>query len=185
MKESAFEQKPIEVSVAELSDVEEIVRIQGESWVKTYPNEVAGITKEDVEAFILPHREAKLASWGKAIASPSQAHTTFVVREGQGLGGYCFIQHEQERSFINAIYLDPRAEGKGYGSALMKAAIAWADPQEPIMLHVTSYNGHAIAFYQRHGFEISPDPVAQKIELPSGIIIPLTKMVRPPADDLV
>ncbi len=47
--------------------------------------------------------------------------------------------------------------GKGAGSALMRAAVAWAREQPDVhklCLEVWPHNGAALALYRRHGFEV-------------------------------
>jgi ribosomal protein S18 acetylase RimI-like enzyme len=66
--------------------------------------------------------------------------------------GYGFVD---ERTPELAIAVVPSARGKGVGSALLDALLARAREEgyTRISLSVDRANAHAIALYQRHGFE--------------------------------
>ncbi len=70
---------------------------------------------------------------------------------------------------LYAIYLRPDCWGKGYGAALLGAAIAWLQAQgyPVITLWVLDGNQRAIHFYEAHGFRA--DGRIQEETLPGGI----------------
>lgn len=58
-----------------------------------------------------------------------------------------------EGSLIEDLYVLPRREGRGYGGALLKAAIAQA--KGPVYLWILNNNLKALDYYQKRGFELS------------------------------
>jgi len=63
----------------------------------------------------------------------------------------------QDAAALVAVYVAPRARGLGVGDRLVEAA---KDParelgRRRIVLEVGSFNDHAIALYQRHGFRFT------------------------------
>jgi GNAT superfamily N-acetyltransferase len=54
--------------------------------------------------------------------------------------------------WVDHLYVDPRAQGRGLGGALLRDAQA---QRERLQLWVFQRNANAIAFYEHHGFAIA------------------------------
>jgi ribosomal protein S18 acetylase RimI-like enzyme len=80
-------------------------------------------------------------------AAPDLQDTVFAML--QEMGAY----HPQEPHwYLPLIGTDPRQQGRGYGSALLRHALAACDEQKmPAYLEATSQRN--LPLYQRHGFE--------------------------------
>ena len=70
------------------------------------------------------------------------------------VGGYAIVGSQWGTAYLQRIAVDPASEGKGIGTDLVRAAVAWArsTPAATIVLNVRSSNTRAIALYERCGF---------------------------------
>lgn len=64
------------------------------------------------------------------------------------------------------MYLLKEAQGHGIGGQLMGEFFLWADGA-PLHLWVTEYNGRAIRFYERHGFQLTGERELWRGRLPN------------------
>ena len=67
--------------------------------------------------------------------------------------GLISLTETGEGSLIEDLYVLPRLEGRGYGGALLKAAIAQA--RGPVYLWILNNNVKALDYYQKRGFALS------------------------------
>jgi ribosomal protein S18 acetylase RimI-like enzyme len=75
--------------------------------------------------------------------------------------------------YLPQIGVDPNAQGKGLGAALMRHALARCD-QERALAYLEASKPQNVPFYQRHGFEVIG-------EIQIGAAPPVTPMLRRPA----
>ena len=84
--------------------------------------------------------------------------TTFSVvltaTDADHICGYAIVGSQWGTAYLQRIAVDPVVEGKGIGTDLVRAAVAWArsTPATTMVLNVRSSNTRAIALYQRCGF---------------------------------
>lgn len=171
------EKPPIAIEPASPSDASEIVRIQAETWLATYPNEEHGVTRADIEAKKL-NDPSRIERWKTRIEDETGMTRIWVARKDKRVIGYCLAKKGDEENYIDALYVLPEEQTKGVGQQLMSEALSWLDASKPIGLGVAAYNAKAIAFYEKLGFQKSeeaPEPVPP---LPSGKRLPIIKMVR-------
>ena len=67
--------------------------------------------------------------------------------------GLISLTETGEGSLIEDLYVLPRLEGRGYGGALLEAAIAQA--RGPVYLWILNNNVKALDYYQKRGFALS------------------------------
>ncbi|NCB35481.1 MAG: GNAT family N-acetyltransferase [Clostridia bacterium] len=67
--------------------------------------------------------------------------------------GLISLTETGEGSLIEDLYVLPQLEGRGYGGALLKAAIAQA--RGPVYLWILNNNVKALDYYQKRGFALS------------------------------
>ena len=67
--------------------------------------------------------------------------------------GLISLTETAEGSLIEDLYVLPRLEGRGYGGALLKAAIAQA--RGPVYLWILNNNTKALDYYLKRGFALS------------------------------
>ncbi|CAG7649004.1 GNAT family N-acetyltransferase [Paenibacillus allorhizosphaerae] len=88
--------------------------------------------------------------------------TTYVdTAAGGQTVGFVSLKPEKDSVFIDMLAVDPKYQGKGVGSRLMRQAerVAALHGCSQIHLWVDDVNGQAQRFYMRHGFEpVQYDP---------------------------
>ena len=67
--------------------------------------------------------------------------------------GLISLTETGEGSLIEDLYVLPECEGRGYGGALLKAAMAHA--KGPVYLWILNNNIKALDYYQKRGFALS------------------------------
>ena len=173
--------QPIIVEPARPDDAEAVFNVQRLTWLDTYPNDEAGITKEDIRKRIEgEHGELipkKIERWKSGIEVTGEKRAIFVVRDSGKIVGFVApgIMDGQRR--IGAIYVLPEAQGKGVGGKLLQGAVNWHGRSEDIFLHVASYNQNAIDFYMRNGFEETGKPIKDEMAKGDEKEIPEIEMV--------
>jgi len=142
----------ITVTEAKTEDVYAISDVQKETWLATYPNEAAGITREDIlsEDFRSPGRIEKRI---KIINDPESNTKFFVAKSGEKVIGYCCAQKLEDSNKLRSLYVLPTFQGKGTGKKLIEMAFDFMDSSKPIKLTVATYNENAIVFYEKLGFK--------------------------------
>lgn len=167
---------PIIITPASAEDAAEIVKIQTETWLLTYPNEEHGITVEDIQAKRLDSPK-RVERWKQRIEEADE-HRVWVAKEGERVIGYVFVKKGEKENYVDALYISPNKQRSGVGQKLMDEALAWLGTSKPTGLGVAEYNEKAIAFYKKLGFEETDEPPEPVPPLPSGKTLPIIKMVK-------
>jgi ribosomal protein S18 acetylase RimI-like enzyme len=79
---------------------------------------------------------------------------------------------EKPHWYLPLVGVEPNAQGRGLGGALMRHALARCD-QEKVIAYLESSNPRNISLYERHGFEVMG-------EIQVGAAPPVTPMLRRP-----
>ncbi len=61
---------------------------------------------------------------------------------------------DEGKQHLGALYINESQYGTGLAQRLMDAALSWFDLSKLIDLEVVAYNGRAIRFYEKNGFEV-------------------------------
>lgn len=156
------------------ADIEPATAMRLQSWLETYVNDEAGVTREWVEA-----RNKQQLSPEKVAARLERFKTAKVVGwvagDGNGkiIGVATPYADETGVQHVGSIYVDKAWHGTGISGRLMENIITWSDPTKPIVLSVAAYNERAKAFYRKWGFEEVPGS-----EMLHENVIPIVSMVR-------
>ncbi|HSW77434.1 MAG TPA: GNAT family N-acetyltransferase [Candidatus Chromulinivoraceae bacterium] len=140
------------------ADIEPATAMRLQSWLDTYVNNEAGVTREWVEA-----RNKQQLSPEKVAARLERFKTAKVVGwvakdENEKIIGVATPYADADGvQHVGSIYVDKAWHGTGIGGRLMEKIIAWSDPTKAIVLSVAAYNERAKAFYRKWGFEEIPD----------------------------
>lgn len=134
-------------------DVEAVTKMRLDSWLDTYVNEKAGVSREWIlernRKQLLPERiEARRAF----LDYPKMAGFIAKDYSGNVIGGATPYEDEQGVQHVGSLYVDKQWHGKGVGGRLMQEIIDWSDPTKPIELGVVTYNERARSFYRKWGF---------------------------------
>lgn len=162
----------IEPISAETVDAATRMRLQ--LWLDTYVNDEAGVTREWIEARNAAQlTPEKMQQRRERLTSPNSAGWVALDGTGEVIGATTPFREEDGTQHVGSMYVAKEWHGTGVSSALMQKVIEWADPTQPIVLGVVTYNERAKAFYRKWGFVEVPD---------SGMLfdnkIPEVKMVR-------
>ena len=84
MSIESLENGPFSIEIAHPQDAAAIAHVRNETWLATYPNEEAGITKEDIltKAF---ESEEQVARWRKNIEDTTGTRALWVAKTASGM----------------------------------------------------------------------------------------------------
>lgn len=137
--------------------VEQATKMRLESWLETYMNDEAGVTREWIEARNrLQLSPEKVAERKKRLENPNGARWVAKDTNGNVIGAATPYVDDAGVQHVGSLYVHKNWHGKGVGGALMQKIIEWSDPAKPIELGVVTYNARARAFYKKWGFEEIP-----------------------------
>jgi GNAT superfamily N-acetyltransferase len=158
LRNSETRPNDVTISPANIEDAETICHIRDNAWLKAYPNEQLGITKEDVllmaQGPIGVYAPRRIHFYKEFIASKNPKHTVFVAKNNEGVVGFVSPEIEESgRRRVGQLFVDPSAQGTGIGSMLLQKALEWHGLDNEVYLEVVSYNANAISFYETFGFK--------------------------------
>ncbi len=149
MQNSTEPTPPLQRRRAELSDLEALVELDGESWPINFPDEPfsaeasrytieRGLRREPVYVYEL---DGVLVGW--------------LWLEFKGAWGAAHVRHLQ---VVSAQW------GRGYGAAILRDAIAMVQDAggKALTLNVTKSNTRAMRLYHKLGFELDQDNGARQ-----------------------
>ncbi len=147
------------------ADAEELARVRVASWRGAY----RGIVLDAVLDGLEPGADAVL--WRERLATPGRAWMRVAFAgEPPVLAGFVTAgpgRHDGEAGVgeVWAIYVDPAAQGRGVGRALMETAVRGLATRgfDEAVLWVFEANVSARGFYERLGW--SPDGAAKAFEI--------------------
>lgn len=168
-------------TVTEMSvdDIEPATEMRLQSWLDTYVNDDAGVSREWIEQRNALQMSPEKRQSRRERFLKGKAGGTFnawVAKDAAGkvIGSTTPFIDEDGRQRVGSIYVDKEYLGKGISNELMQRAIDWFDPSKPVELTVVSYNERAKAFYRKWGFE----EVLGSDGLHDGEVLPEVRMVR-------
>lgn len=169
--------KKIIIADAIPDDAKSIINVLYKTWLETYPNKKAGITKEDIENRFqnIPERIEKLK---ERIQNTPENHRRVVAKDGDTAVGLALLIKNENNNQLAMIYILPDYQGKGIGSRLWNEVRKFCDPQKETIVHVATYNKNAISFYEKLGFmDTGKRWSDEKWKMKSGATIPEMEMV--------
>ncbi|HVZ12429.1 MAG TPA: GNAT family N-acetyltransferase [Patescibacteria group bacterium] len=161
-------------------DAQGISDLLWETWLETYPNEKAGITKDDINAKYLSSEWKRGTERRKGVMNARPNEHTWVIKDGERIIAMCAGVKEDDKNWIQALYVSPNYQKRGLGKKLMEVGLEWLGNEKPVMIHAASYNKNAIDFYKSFGFSESGITINPSLlsTLPSGIKIPEVELRR-------
>ncbi len=173
------ESRSIIITRATASDAEGISNVSRETWLATYPNEKAGITKEDIEDYKDREYAKKLERLRDRLIESNPDNKFFVAKQGDRVIGFCSVKKNPKYNELKSIYVLPEFQGHGIGKRLWQEILTdIADNTNKIILHVVIYNQPAIDFYKKLGFEETGKVFCdEETRMKSGAIMEETELV--------
>jgi GNAT superfamily N-acetyltransferase len=167
----------ISIAKAEPNDAEDLSRIKQCIWLNTYQNKEFGITAEDIFAkdFLCKERISKRAEHMSVVDG---INYTLVAKVGPQIVGYGRAFKSKKINEIVTLYVIPKRQGQGIGSALLKDLLRWLGDHKAVRLGVVLYNEKAIRFYEKFGFKAGNLVCHDKPTFPSGRDLPELEMIR-------
>ena len=168
-----------EIRLAQSGDAEGIQEVFYRSWLKTYPNADAGITREDVEErFTDRLSKEKLAQRRSSIENPPEGEVMLVAIKGGIVVGVCSPINKSDRNQLQRIYVLPEYERQGIGTQLWERAMHYIDTGKDTYVEVAIYNQNAINFYTKLGFrDTGRRDTHKNFRSKSGAELPILEMI--------
>lgn len=170
MNLESIEQSKFEIVEAVPEHAEQILDIQKETWIATYPNVKLGITEEQIEKRF-ENKEERIEKWKNKIESDESK--VWVIKLNGSVVGFCGVEGNE----IASLYVRPDCQGAGVGSALITAALEHIGRGQDTYLNVASYNESTISFYEKFGFKVAGKvDDKHQIEI-GGVKLPEVRMI--------
>jgi ribosomal protein S18 acetylase RimI-like enzyme len=171
------------ITNASPDDVMDIIALQRQSWLDTYPNDVVGVSREWVQARVDSWTDLnKLARRiGKVEQAQNDPDLLYrVAKDDAGkIVGLSIAIRDDDTQVVGTIHVKKSYYGTGLAQRLMDEIIGWADETRPLELEVASYNERAKAFYRKYGFK-----EVKGSEALYGDVIPVVTMIRKGVGDV-
>lgn len=139
-----------------LEDVPAMRKMHAKSWLATYPNDAAGVSREWVEervaAWLTDEELAKSKEYFRDITQ-NPDHFYRVARDQDRVVGLVHASRIDGHQELHALYIDEDYYGNGLAQELIDAALQHFDMSQDIELQVAAYNERAKSFYRKYGFE--------------------------------
>lgn len=152
----------------------EVLQVNMQVWLSTYPNDSLDITVEDIKSKFIDLDEK--AEKNKKYYLENKDRRQWYAFDEEKLVGYCLAQIQDGVGKINSIYILKDYQGLGIGSRLLKKALEYME-KVPIEFECAKHNTPTIKFYKRHGFEVTDEKI-KDYTFPSGKKMPLIKMSK-------
>jgi GNAT superfamily N-acetyltransferase len=90
------------------------------------------------------------ASWSRILDTDSPMHSVLAYADGKAVGLTNFLYHtsfweEEDRCYLNDLYVRPDTRGLGAGEALIQATVDHAKSQNVGIVYWTTANDNAVA----------------------------------------
>lgn len=142
------------VRLAKQTDSDGMLRLSVAARIKAYEPIIKG---ESHDAFlkkhiVTAHRLGNFSASLQKYLHQEDAFTAYVVEEDGEVRGYIKISISPDSLYISNLYVDPLAQGNGYGSSLIEETIRLAKGRT-IILDVVEQNLSALRVYAKYGFK--------------------------------
>ncbi len=153
--------------------------VRREAWITTYANQEYNITPEDIEyRFEAKATPEEMQKSRERLAHPKPGEKWYVAKDGTLVVGFCLVINNEGRNKLSSLYVLPRYQGRGIGTALWNKGRTHLDPQRDIEVWTAVYNAKAIAFYKKLGFEETGKRMEDPwLTMKNGAIIPELQLV--------
>ena len=171
--------KAILIDTPKPDDVLDIQTVFYKTWLATYPNKEAGITLEDIEdKFKDAFSEETLQKRRESMSKYPDNVQVLVARDGDKVVGISRSVKRNEVNQLQTIYVLPEYQGQGIGHMFWKESLQFFSDKKDIIVHVVTYNQHAIEFYKKLGFvDTGKRFTEERHRMKSGAAFPEMEMI--------
>lgn len=141
---------------AKPEDIESVIEMQAQSWLDTYPDDKAGISRswveERVQGWLMSDNIKKRQERLRVINNDQHSLYKIAVADNGSILGVLFVQRQDGKQHLGMLYVDKKYHGRGVAQGLMQTFLAWEDARLSTDLEVAVHNKRAIAFYKKYDF---------------------------------
>ena len=105
-------------------------------------------------------------AWFKKKYCTGELDRCYVLEIDGSTQGYCRFDLNEQGEFVVSLVLHPTAQGRGWGSMLLREALRLADVQRTLVACVHLDNGRSMALFMKNGFvrtgEIDDEVILKK-----------------------
>lgn len=133
------------VRIASPADIAAVQDVARATWHATYDELLSPVS---IDAFL------DRAYSDYALRQTLNDGGLWVLERSGGIGGYVRLGVRDAVGQLNAIYVHPELQGRGYGYRLWRCAVAWFSARGVREVHLTvaDANDQARTFYRKLGF---------------------------------
>lgn len=131
-----------------VADIEAVATLHAASWRSAY----AGIMPD---RYLSGSMEDDRKTLWSTLLTAAVEPGLFLAEDGSEIVGFIYLRPVGGRVLLDNLHTKPGRHGRGIGSRLIDAGLAWAAasfPGYPVYLEVLRDNTPAIAFYERRGW---------------------------------
>ena len=152
-QENSQENSRVKIEKETVQDFDEVHSIWHKTWLATYPNEVIGVTKEDINKYFTDrYTTDKIQELKDEVVNPKDGIHSFVAKVNGKVVGHFVFMDEGENDRLESIFILPEYQGRGIGTSFWKEVRNLFTKGKPIKVNVIEYNSNAIEFYKKLGF---------------------------------
>jgi ribosomal protein S18 acetylase RimI-like enzyme len=158
----------VEVGLARPEELADIWELYRRTYLDTYIDEKAGITKQRLMDFLATDSPWFPKNWQRDLEGRSKTRTVYVARhQGKVVGLVAPIIVDNKRR-ITALYVAPEVQGMRIGTKLMKVALS-CHGNFDVYVGIASHIKQLQKFYEHFGFKVvdpnrrmqyPPDPMS-------------------------
>ncbi len=137
-------------------DVEKVVSLYEASWRRTYGSL---LSREILETQIAKRFSTQKQS---AEVQDEDIITIVAVEDDKIMGAVSAHMDERNQAWLDRLHLVPGEFGSGLADNLLRATLTKHTGLQSIMIKILKGNDRAIAFYEKHGFDITEDVATDK-----------------------
>ena len=152
------------VRIASPADIVAVRAVATSTWHATYGSMLSA---EAIDVFL------RRAYSDYALRQTLNNGGLWVLETSGSIGGYIRLDVQDAVGHLNAIYIRPELQGRGYGRRLWRCALAWFEARRvrEVQLSVAEKNLQARGFYSHLGFEetgerhttLHGEPLAERV----------------------
>lgn len=143
------EEYEMDISVCKENEIAALAQTAKEIWNEYF---VSLLTQGQIDYMVEQFQSETALK--KAILEDGYVY--YLLKEDDQIVGYCGVCKKENRLFLSKLYLKKEMRGKGYASALLQQAIAYAKEQglSAIYLTCNKYNQNSLDVYRHKGFRV-------------------------------
>lgn len=169
----------IEITQPTPDDAKGIITVLYKTWLATYPNDVIGITMDDIEdSYKDAFSDERIQRGAESIKNIPLNQKRLIAKDGDTVVGMATMVRNELNNQLRTMYVLPEYQGRGLGTKLWQNVKEFIDPTKDTIVHVADYNLQAINFYKKIGFIDTGKRFSdERFKMKNGVCIPEMEMI--------